>query len=345
MSNAIQKSTGGDSIKTLAAFLATRKEQISQVMARGMDIERVTKVALAAVSRSPQLLQCSPQSIYTAIHTGVQLGFEPGGPLGHGYLVPRWNSKTKTVECVFQLGYQGMIELARRSGSVTKLYARAVYEHDTFEVAYGLHEDIKHIPRFDGDRGELRLVYAVAHIRDADPQFVVLGRADIERIKQSSESAKKGFGPWKDHEEAMWLKSAIRNLFKFLPKRVDTPEGRQVAEAIERDDALEVSWETTATPDDDGDSDAPASRTAELRERLSTDSGEIRAPAETPAELRSSEQLSFEARSRVEELKAINSVDALGKWMKRRDAEVTKLPQNEQRVVLDLYQQRLAELS
>ncbi|MDK4605731.1 recombinase RecT, partial [Kingella kingae] len=69
------------------------------------------------------------------------------------------------------IGYRGMIDLARRSGQIISLSARAVYENDEFSYEYGLHEDLKHKPYEDGDSGALTHVYAVAKLKDGGVQF------------------------------------------------------------------------------------------------------------------------------------------------------------------------------
>ncbi|MBJ8108050.1 recombinase RecT, partial [Bacillus cereus group sp. N8] len=52
----------------------------------------------------------------------------------------------------FIIGYNGMIDLAIRSGHIQSIYAHAVYENDEFESELGLHPGLKHKPSF-GERG------------------------------------------------------------------------------------------------------------------------------------------------------------------------------------------------
>jgi len=55
--------------------------------------ERVVQVSCTAIAKSPLLLECSPMSIMKSVMDCVQVGLEPGGPLGHAYLVPFYNKK------------------------------------------------------------------------------------------------------------------------------------------------------------------------------------------------------------------------------------------------------------
>lgn len=73
-----------------------------------------------------------------------KLGLDCVGTLGQGYLVPYYNSKIKAYECQFIAGYQGLIELARRSGNIARIESRVVYEKDAFEVEYGLNQKLVH---------------------------------------------------------------------------------------------------------------------------------------------------------------------------------------------------------
>mgnify|MGYP000606408718 CR=1 FL=1 len=44
------------------------------------------------------------------------------------------------------MGYRGMIDLARRSGQLVDISARAVHQGDEFSYSYGLNEDLRHVP-------------------------------------------------------------------------------------------------------------------------------------------------------------------------------------------------------
>ena len=106
------------------------------------------------------------------------------------------------------------IELANRSGSVSSIVARAVYEGDEFSFSYGLDDTLEHRPSF-GDRGDLVAVYAVARMKDGGRLTEVLSRADVEKFRARSRA--KDDGPWKTDYEAMAKKTAVRRLSTWLP--------------------------------------------------------------------------------------------------------------------------------
>jgi recombination protein RecT len=143
------------------------------------------------------------------------LGLEPSAVdgLGRAYILPFRNGRTRTFEATFMLGYKGMLQLARNSGELESISARAVYEGDEFSYAYGLNEELHHVPMHKSNN--LEYAYCVAHFKDGGHYFVVLSREEIEKARQSSQAGKNG--PWVTHYDMMAVKTAIRRAFPYLP--------------------------------------------------------------------------------------------------------------------------------
>lgn len=221
-------------------LLARMEPEIRTALPKHLDPDRMLRIGLTALSVNQSLAQCTPQSFLGAVVQASQLGLEVNTPLGQAYLVPYGKV------CQLILGYQGMIDLARRSGTIKSIYAFAVYEGDAFEWELGLDPFIKHKPSEDPQRVNKRLthVYAVAKLNSGEPIFTVLSAAEIERYRSRSAGGGKT-GPWKSDFEAMALKTAIRRLFRWLPKSAD------IARAVEFDEAPEygVSQLSAADPD------------------------------------------------------------------------------------------------
>jgi recombination protein RecT len=175
-------------------------------------------VALGALRRDPKVAEAAannPGAFMSAMLTAARLGLEPGSE--QYYLTPR---KVKgRPEILGIVGYQGLVELIYRAGAVSSVIAEAVYNDDGFDYQPGRHERPVHTIDWDaGDRGALRLAYAYAIMKDgATSKVVVLNRADIARIKKSSQGADSEYSPWNTNESAMWLKSAVRQLAKWVP--------------------------------------------------------------------------------------------------------------------------------
>jgi recombination protein RecT len=201
-------------VNDLAAYLEARKSKLAEVLPRTLTPERLVKIAIQAVAKTPDLLKCDPGSIYLAVHHAAQLGLEPGGPLGGAYLVPY------KATCQLIVGYRGLIDLARRSGQILSIEARVVRDGDTFTLEYGLSPVLTHKPNLKATTpGELQFVYAVACLRDGGKQCEVMTRAEVDAIRNRSKASKSG--PWVTDYEEMARKTVVRRLCKYLPLTVE----------------------------------------------------------------------------------------------------------------------------
>jgi recombination protein RecT len=206
--------------KTLAqqvndqTFLA----EIKRALPQHIKPEKMARIILTALRTTRDLDKTTPETFFGCVMQAAQLGLDVNTPNGHAYLIPRRNNKAGTMECTLIVGYQGMIELALRSGKVEKIWTRVVRDGDHFKVKYGLEEDVEHEPAIDGDRETrpITYVYAVAALSTGGKVFEVLSAAQInERRKRSAASSS---GPWQTDYEAMARKTAVRSLFKWVPK-------------------------------------------------------------------------------------------------------------------------------
>lgn len=200
---------------TVADLVLKSRDQFALALAGNIDPDKFTRVAITTIRTTPKLNQADPMSLLGAFMACAQLGLEPSGPLGHAYLVPFG----KEVQLI--VGYQGLIELAYRSGRVMSLVARPVHAEDEFEFAYGLHDTLRHVPA-EGNRGAMTHVYAVAHLAGGGVIPVVMSKGEVDAVMNRSPGAKKADSPWKTDYEAMAMKSAVRRLFKWLPSSVES---------------------------------------------------------------------------------------------------------------------------
>ncbi len=203
----------------LASWLNSRVGSIRAIAATHMTPERTLKIVQNAISREPKLLECTKESILTAVVQASTLGLEPCTPAGEFYLIPFKNSKTGVSDALGVPGYRGLIKLARWSGEIAMLSAEAVFDKDEFECELGLEQRLVHRPNWDTDDREnpenLTKVYAVAKFHDGSYQFIVMTRRQIEAIRMRSRAA--NYGPWVTDYVEMAKKTAIRRLAKYLP--------------------------------------------------------------------------------------------------------------------------------
>jgi len=218
-------------------FLASIKD----VAPKHLSPEKLARLAIAAASRKPRLLECTQESLLKSVLEASVLGIDCTGLLGRGYLVPYKNGGLSrqaghdVYEAQFQPGYLGLCDLARRSGEVTQVYAHAVYAGDEFEQVLGTERRLVHVPCPDPgavrDESTIERVYAVAVFPNGYTDFRVMTIPEVERHR--SRSRAKNNGPWVTDYVAMCLKTVVRLLCKFLPL---SPE---LARALEADDRAE----------------------------------------------------------------------------------------------------------
>lgn len=208
--------------RTINDLLEMMKPAIAQAIPQHMTPERLLRIATTCIRTNPKLKVCTPESLLGAIMQCAQLGLEPS-ILGHAYLVPYKNKDKETGqyrdECQFQIGYKGLIELARRTGQISSIMAQAVHEKDEFHYEYGINEQLKHVPA-DGDRGPVVKYYAYAKFKDGGYSFLVMSRKDIE-IHRDRFSKAKSYGPWVDHFDEMAKKTVLKALMKYMPISVE----------------------------------------------------------------------------------------------------------------------------
>ena len=101
---------------SLKGLIKAMGPQIKKALPSVLTPERFTRMVFTALSTNPQLQQCTPASFLGAMMQAAQLGVEPNTPIGQAYLIP-YRNKGK-LECQFQIGYKGLIDLAYRAGTL-----------------------------------------------------------------------------------------------------------------------------------------------------------------------------------------------------------------------------------
>lgn len=231
---------------------ATIKDQINQMqsqfalaMPRGMEAAQLVRDALTAINTTPNLAKCEATSVLGALMTCAQLGIRPG-VLGQAWVLPYWSDKDRGYKAQLVLGYQGLVELAHRSGQVASLIAREVHANDHFDVDYGLADALVHKPLLHGDRGPVIAYYAIVKYKSGGHAFIVASREDVEKHRDRHASAKtkegRVLGPWADHFDAMALKTVVRQLSKWMPKATE------LATAVSVDNGVRVDLSPTTDP-------------------------------------------------------------------------------------------------
>lgn len=241
--------TGGEVAKregstTLAQQIKGMEQQFQLAMPKGMEAAQIIRDALTALRTTKNLAQCEATSVLGALMTCSQLGLRPG-VLGHAWVLPFWDNRARGYKAQLVIGYQGLVELAHRSGRIESLIARTVYANDPFDVEYGLSDKLLHKPTLKGSRGEPVAYYAVVKYKGGGHAFFVMTHDEMAEYRDRYATAKtkegKLVGPWRDNFEGMALKTTVRQLAKWMPKSTE------LASAIEADGTVRL--DLTPNPD------------------------------------------------------------------------------------------------
>lgn len=215
----------------LQSLIRSMQGEIAKALPSVITPERFTRMLFTAISRNPQLVECTPESFMGAMMQAAQLGVEPNTPLGQAYLIPYRNHGR--LECQFNLGAKGMLDMAYRSGDVTDVYAHEVHENDIFEYELGLTPKLVHKPVMK-NRGPVIAYYAVFHTKNGGYGFQVMSKDDVEAF---AKKASKSFnsGPWQTYFDEMAKKTVLKKALKYAPMRAE------FAKAIAADGTIKSS--------------------------------------------------------------------------------------------------------
>ena len=204
---------------TVTEFVKSMQSEFQNALPKVITPERFTRIALTALTNTPELKKCSATSLVGGLMQAAQLGLEPNTPLGQAYLIPYKNKGV--LECQFQVGYKGMLDLAYRSESIKTVQAYIVYQNDKFEYELGLDPKIKHIPARE-NRGEAIYVYAIFKTDNGGYGFEVMSIDDVKKHGQKySKSFNSQYSPWTTNFEEMAKKTVIKKVLKYAPLKTE----------------------------------------------------------------------------------------------------------------------------
>lgn len=221
-------------LNTFRELLEKMKPQIAAALPEHVKPDRVMRIVLTTIQRTPKLLECSQSSVLGAIVQSAQLGLECDGILGEAYLVPYKDT------CQLIVGYKGLLKLVRQSGQISSICARVVHQKDKFAYSFGLQDKLTHVPSQEPEPGPVTHVYMVARLKDGGVHFDIMSAREIEAIRKRSRAGQSG--PWVTDWDEMAKKTVIRRGSKLLPASVEL--ARAIAIDEQADANLAQAFET-----------------------------------------------------------------------------------------------------
>lgn len=211
LTTALERSAQPKGARTILDLIDRQKPELEKLVGATIGVERFARTMLTELRRTPKLYDCAPESLLGAMMLAAQLGLEPG-PLGHVYLVPFKH------ECVFVVGYKGMVDLAYRSGLVRDVATGLVHAGDAFEWREGTRPFLDHTPSGPPSEREWTHAYAVARLKTGGTVFRVIFPEDAAKARGKSANGSSPASPWVTDFAAMLRKTAIRRLAPMLPQ-------------------------------------------------------------------------------------------------------------------------------
>lgn len=240
MTNEITKSNAA-----IANTIITQMEsQFAKVLPKIITPERFCRVVLSAINKNAALAEAianpkNKASVLSAMMRCAEMGLEPDG-------------RRAVINCYKKGGrdgeydvtlipmYQGLAELAMRSGQISNIHADRVCENDDFSWDTG---EIHHKIDFRKDRGKTYAYYCIVRFKDGSTKTETMSLDEVNAIRDRSSAyqAAKRYGkscPWMTDPDEMGKKTVFRRCSKWLPL---SPELRDAIEADDSDYAATVA--------------------------------------------------------------------------------------------------------
>lgn len=304
-----------ESLASLGKAMAKWRPQLEKIAPPGrtkFDFARFESIVMSCASRTPKVLLCSYYSLRQVINSSAEVGLELGGVSGEAFIVPFLNKKKLTLpngseqwidvlEATFIPGYKGFLRLAYESGLFRDLGCDVILPDDVWEPmrrgptkllwGHTQNEPSEHpkvgidAQRWKNNKREdykamiapLRGAYAFVKMANPEADDIVkpIWFARLEEIRRKSKAGMDG--PWITDYHEMAKKTAIRNLWKHIPKgnlmrRVEELDAEFDFEESQRDARVNASEPIAVIPP----ADATKAKTDRVAER-------VRANAQRPA--------------------------------------------------------------
>jgi recombination protein RecT len=211
---ALNPNASNNPIVTVTHYFERHKKQLEMALPKHLNADRMTRLALTAMSQNKQLASCDAKSLFGSVILASQLGLEIG-VLGQGYLVPYKGKAT------FVPGWQGLVDLVSRSGRGT-VYTGAIFKDQKFTFTDGARRDlVVENPTDLDDANDITHTFAVGWVKDAVMPIIELW--SIAKIRKHRDKYNKvgsshySFAHW----EMYARKIPLMQVLKYMPKSIE----------------------------------------------------------------------------------------------------------------------------
>jgi recombination protein RecT len=236
--------------------LDTRAEDFKMALPAHISPEKFQRTLLTAAQSNPELLKADRGSLITSAMKAAQDGLLPDGR--EAAIVTFVTNKKvngdwqKIVQAQYMPMAFGLRKKILQSGEISSLETNVVYRREAEEGAFifeaGTEAMLRHRPMLDLTDEDLNddnivAAYSVATMKDGTKSFEVMRRAEINKVRQASQTGAVGKtkrdgtaippkGPWVDWFAEMARKTVMRRHSKTLPMSGDLLDVEAADEAL-----------------------------------------------------------------------------------------------------------------
>lgn len=241
MSNEIIKKEERKDIKSLLANVDIQK-RFNEILGRRAN--QFISSIISSVNTNKKLAECVPMTVIQAALQAAILDLPIEQNFGFAYLIPYKNNKANIIECQFQMGYKGYIQLALRTGLYKRLNVMDIREGELKSYNPLTEElDIDFI-KDEKERLATPVIGYAGHFSLLNGfeknVFWSLDQLLAHGMKYSQEFKKFKKGMWVDQQDDMCRKTVIKDMIKkwgILSVEMQQPN-MQLLEAIQADQAV-----------------------------------------------------------------------------------------------------------
>lgn len=208
----------------------------------GKNAPAFTASVLQIVNSNSMLIDADPKTVFSAACMAATLNLPINNSLGFAYLVPFNNRKEGKIEAQFMIGWKGYVQLAQRSGQFERIAATPVYEGQLVSANPLLGYEFDWTVQAQGQPIGYVAFFKLLNGFTAE---LYMSKDDVQKhANKYSQTARKGFGVWKDQFDSMALKTVLKLLLsKQAPLSIEMQQAQMSDQSIVKDfDNQEFSY-------------------------------------------------------------------------------------------------------
>lgn len=213
---------------------------IKQALPSHIKPEQFMQVCYTAAMLNPDLYKCTHSSLANSFIRCAKDGLVPDGREAAIVVYTKKQGQNWIQEAQYQPMIDGVLKRLRQSGEVPYITSKVVYKDDHFDTGMGIDgEYLEFKPDYNSKNRndeDIKLVFAMAKLKNGEPIIEVMTREEVEKIMYLSKSAiDKATGKVKEY--SVWGKFFGRMAQKTVLHRASKrlPNSSEVMEMLERD--------------------------------------------------------------------------------------------------------------